>query len=157
MRAVSLPALRAMMAQETDEVFIACLKIEHPDIATIRLAYNTEPVVRVDGTYMPYPFQVNLPDQVENQIPQVTVTVDNTDLAVNDAIRTLTGTPKVTFDVVLASSPDSVEAGPFVADLQFATADAQTIQGTLGYEMDIFRQRVPGQSYTPANSPGLFT
>lgn len=157
MRAVSQQALQAMMAQRTDEVFVPCLRIEHPDLDTIRLAYNTDPVVRADGTYMPYAFQIDLPDQIENQIPQVKVTVDNVDLSVNDAIRTLGGTPKVTFDVVLASSPDVIEAGPFVFDLQAADADAQQIQGTLGYEQDIFAQQVPGQTYSPANSPGLFT
>jgi hypothetical protein len=40
--------------------------------------------------------------------------------------------------------------------LQQAQADAQTITGTLGYEMDIFAQQVPGQQYEPSNSQGLF-
>lgn len=157
MREVSVTALQAMMAQRTDEVFVPCLRIEHPDLTTIRLAYNNTPLVRSDGTYQPYAFQINLPDQLDNQIPRVTVTVDNIDLAVNDAIRNLVGAPKVTFDVVLASTPDVVEAGPFVFDLQAATADAQTIQGTLGYEDDIFSQQVPAQVYGPGNSKGLFT
>jgi predicted membrane GTPase involved in stress response len=85
------------------------------------------------------------------------VTVDNVDLTVNDAIRTLTGDPPtVTMMVVLADSPDTVEAGPFVYSLQNAQADAQTIQGALGFEQDIFSQQVPSQTYTPVSSPGLF-
>lgn len=51
-----------MLAQETAEVFVPLLRIEHADLAApILLAYNTEPVVRADGTYLPYPFQINLP------------------------------------------------------------------------------------------------
>lgn len=157
MREVSVNALQAMLAQDTPEVFVPLLKIEHPDLADpILLAYNTDPVVRSDGTYMPYAFQINLPKQVEDETPTLSVTIDNTDLEVNDKIRSLVGQPKVTFMVVLASSPDTVEAGPFAMSLQQAQADAQTITGTLGYEMDIFAQQVPSQQYLPTNSQGLF-
>lgn len=147
-----------MLAQDTAEVFIPCLHIDHPSFAApIRIAYNTETVVRADGDYLPYPFQITLPNQREDDIPWVKVTVDNTDLSINDAIRNLVGAPSVRFDVVLASSPDTVEAGPFYFELQQATADANTIQGTLGQDASIFSQMFPGQQYSPSNSKGLFT
>ncbi len=158
MRQVSATALQAMLAQDTAEVFVPILRIEHPDLsAPILLAYNTETVHRTDGDYLPYAFQVNLPAQLDEEIPTVQLTVDNTDLAVNDKIRSLVGKPTVTLSVVLASSPNTVEAGPFVMSLQTAQVDANTIQGTLGYEDDVFAQNVPGQNYLPSNSPGLFT
>lgn len=158
MREVSATALQAMLAQETAEVFIALLRIEHADLAApVLLAYNTEPVVRTDGTYLPYPFKINLPVQSDEEVPDVTLTVDNTDLEVNDKIRTLVGKPDVTFMVVLASSPDTVEAGPFALKLANALGNAETITGTLGQEDDIFSQLVPGQQYLPTSSRGLFT
>ena len=89
-------------------------------------------------------------------MPTVSLTVDNTDLEVNEKIRSLVGAPTVTFMVVLASSPNTVEAGPFDMRLQNVTADANAITGTLGQEGDIFAQQVPGQQYMPTNSPGLF-
>lgn len=145
------------MAQDTDEVFLTLLRIEHADLgAPILLAYNTEPVVRTDGTYLPYPFRINLPTQSDEELPEVTLTVDNTDLAVNEKIRTLVGQPDVTFMVVLASSPDTVEAGPFAMKLATASATAESITGTLGQEGDIFSQQVPAQQYLPSNSRGLF-
>ena len=157
MRQVSPRALQAMLAQETAEVFVPCLTIDHPSFtAPLRLAYDTQPLARAAGTFQPYPFTIRLPNQKEDEIPQVKVTVDNTDLQVNDAIRTLTGLPSVTLEVVLASQPDTVEAGPFDFSLQNVQADASSIQGTLGYEDDVFAQQVPGQQYLPANSPGLF-
>lgn len=157
MREVSPTALQAMLAQETAEVFVPCLTIDHPDLpAPLRLAYNSEPLMRAAGEYRPYGFRINLPRQTEDETPALEVQVDNTDLEVNDAIRQLSGQPKVVFEVVLASSPDTVEAGPFEMSLQQATANAQTITGTLGYELDIFAQQVPGQQYVPTNSPGLF-
>lgn len=157
MRAVTQPALQAMLAQQTAEVFVPCLRIQHPDLETIRVCFNTEKLVRADGDYLPYPFQISLPSQREDEIPNVKVTIDNTDLSVNEAIRNLVGAPVVTFDVVLASSPDMIEAGPFYFELQQATADANTIQGVLGQEESTFNQLYPGQQYTPVSSRGLFT
>lgn len=157
-REVSATALQAMLAQQTGEVFIPCLKINHPSFAApYRIAYNTATVHRADGDYLPFAFQCNLPDQVEDSTPQVKVTIDNVDLEISDAIRTITGQPSITMDVVLASSPDTIEAGPFEYSLMDATASADAIEGTLGYEADVFSQQVPGQSYLPTNSAGLFT
>lgn len=157
MRTISATAMQAVLAQQTSEVFVPCLNINHPSFTSpILLAMNTESMVRTAGTYQPYAFQINLPDQREDQLPQVKLTVDNTDLQVNNAIRTLTGQPTVTMDVVLASSPNTIEIGPFNYNLTSATADANTIQGVLGFEDDIFAQQVPAQLYTPTSSPGLF-
>lgn len=158
MRTVTLPALQAMMAQVTSEVMLAFLKIEHADLPEpLRLVLNAEPITRADGVYVPWHFDAPFPDEAENEIPRTVVTVDNTDLEINDAIRSLAGTPKVTLFAALASSPDDIEVGPWVFDLKNVQADMQTIQGELGMEDDIFGQQFPGQNYTPANSPGLFT
>lgn len=158
MRQLSQTALQAVLSQDTPEVFNPILKIAHPDLATpILLAYNTETVHRTDGDYLPYPFQINIPESSDNEAPTVNLTVDNTDLTVNDKIRSLVGMPTVTFSVVLASSPDTVEVGPYQMSLQTAQATAQTISGTLGFEQGIFSQAVPSQTFVPSSSPGLFT
>lgn len=158
MNVVSAAALQAMMAQHTNEVFIACVTITHPSFAApIRLAYNNEPVVRAAGTYLPYGFQLNLPSQRDDQLPSATITVDNTDLEVNRQIRSITGLPTVVLDVVLASSPDTVESGPYYYSMTSVNADASAIQGTLSVEEDMFNQIVPYLQYTPINSRGLFT
>lgn len=158
MRDVSLTFLQSALAQETAEVLLPFVKIEHPDFAApIRLTCNTEAITRADGEYKPYGFRINLPKQADDETPQMQMEVDNVDLEVNDAIRGLTGAPTVTFDVALASSPDTPESGPYVMNLQNATANAQTITGSLGYEQDLFDQSCPAQQYTPPNSRGLFT
>lgn len=157
MRQVSLAMLQAMMAQDTEEVLIAYLKISHPSLpATIRIAANTEVLHRADGDYMPYGFQINLPTQQEDETPAVTVTIDNTDLEINNQIHSLVGTPTVEFGVVLASSPDVVEAGPYHYSMLSAQVDASSIQATLSYEEDIWTQSVPAQTYNPINSKGLY-
>lgn len=157
MREVSPAALQAALARETTQVFVPCLKINHAAFAApIRVCYDSAPLERADGTYQPYPFNIQLPDQLQDQLPQAKVTIDNVDLEVCNAIRTLTGLPSVTMDVVLASQPDTIECGPFEFSLQHAQADAQSIQCQLGFEDDIFSQQVPAQQYLPVTSPGLF-
>lgn len=157
MREVTLPALQAMMAQATSEVMLAFLKIEHADLPDdIRLVMNTEPITRADGVYVPWHFDAPFPDEAENETPRTTITVDNVDMEINDAIRSLAGEPTVTLFGALASSPDEIEAGPWVFQLKNVVADEQTIQGELGVEDDIFGQQFPGQNYSPANSPGLY-
>ncbi|HET6805329.1 MAG TPA: DUF1833 family protein [Frateuria sp.] len=156
MNPVSIDAMRAMFAQETGEVFLVCLTITHPDIPTQRLVNNSEPVVRSAGTYNPCPMQLRLPDQREDQLPQVDIVVDNVDREVLRLLRTISGVPQVTMEVILASSPDTVEAGPFNFSLKNATYDVLVINATLGFEDDILNQQVPAMCYTPTNSPGLF-
>ena len=153
---VSINAMRAMFAQETGEVFLVCLTITHPDITTLRLVNNTQVVVRTAGTYQPYPMQLSLPAQRDDQLPQVDIVIDNVDREVLRQIRLLAGVPQVTMEVIMASSPDTVEAGPFDFALKSATYDVLAITGTLGYEDDILNQQVPAMTYTPTNSPGLF-
>ena len=76
MRQLSQTALQALLAQDTAEVFIPLLKISHPDLAApILLAYNTETVHRADGDYLPYPFQINIPESSDNEAPTVIVRV----------------------------------------------------------------------------------
>lgn len=157
MRQVSPKALQAMFAQQTAELFLMCLAIDHPTFTDpILLVYDTVPLVRSTGTYQPFAFQCALPDQTDDQLPQVKVTIENTDLSVAQAIRQLTGLPAVTLDVVLASQPDTIEAGPFYFAMTDIQVNASTITGTLSYEEDIFAQQVPGQQYLPTNSPGMF-
>lgn len=156
-RIVSPSALQAMLARETAEVFLICMRITHSSfLVPIRIVNNTQEVVRTDGIYQPFPFSLILPQDTEDQIPSVTVQFDNIDNSITDAIRTISGRPAVSFDVVLASSPNTVEAGPYNFIIMNSQYDAKTVTCTLGFEEDILNQSVPKGVYNPSNSPGLF-
>lgn len=154
---ISPLAVRSMLARETDEVFLIALRISHPSFTTIRVVNNTENVIRADGTYLPFPFIIKLPSDTEDEVPQVTVEFDNVDTMITDMIRTLSGErPKISFDVILASTPDIVEAGPFNFSIRSTQYNVASISCTLGFEEDVMTQSVPKGNYNPANSPGLF-
>lgn len=158
MRTVSPAGLKAMFARETDEVFLVTMRITHASFATIRIVNNTEPVTKADGTYQPFPFNLILPEDTDETVPQITVQFDNIDEMITDAIRTISGErPMCSFEVILASQPDVIEAGPFNFAIMGANYNAKSVECTLGFEEDILNQSVPSGIYTPANSPGLYT
>lgn len=158
MNQVSPAAMQAMMAQTTNEVFLSFMRVEHPSLsAPILLVCNYEPIVRHDGTYQPFAFNAPSPAQVEDgKVPQTQITIDNTDLSVQQAMRTLRSPPTVTLFTALASSPDVVEEGPYVFQLAGVDCDENQITGTLSYDASVFDQNMPAQIYSPVNSPGLF-
>ena len=61
----------------------------------------------------------------------------------------------VALEVVLAASPDTVEAGPFNMTLVSAEYDAFVVTGELAFE-DVLNEPFPGHSYIPSEYPGLF-
>jgi len=155
-RQLSATAAEAILARETGEVFLSCLTISGDGLDTLRAVNNTEPVTRGTATFHPYPFEVELPEDTDAASNGVTLRVDNCDRQVIRALREYTGIPQCTLEVFLASSPDTVEVGPFEFSVLAFDADAMTINVQLGYEEDFLNQGVPSTSYTPSNSPGMF-
>lgn len=153
---LSLPALQAALAQETGEVFLSCLTIAHASLDTpIRLVSDTQDLVRANGTFLAFAFEVALPDQADDTLPRVVLRIDNVDRSITDAIAALASPPTITLEAVLASSPNTLEAGPFALTLKNVTYDALVVQGQLAFE-DVLNEPFPKDAFTPAAFPGLF-
>lgn len=155
-RPVSGAALQAMLSRETDQIFLVCLRLTHSSFATIRLVNNTEAITKSDGVYLPFPFQLSLPTDSDDQVPQITVQFDNIDNSIIQKIRLIDGRPACSFEVVLANTPNVIEAGPYNFQVLNIQYDASFVSCTLGFEEDILNQAIPKGIYTPTNSPGLF-
>jgi len=155
-RTLSLTARQAVFSQETDQVFLLLLTIAHPDMAVpVRVVNNLEAVTSRGNEFIAFPFQINLPYDKDDQITQVTLTIDNVDQQIVVGVRALSSPPTVTLEVVLAASPDTVEAGPFDFSMKSATYDSLVVEGVLGFE-DILNEPFPGNAFTPQNFPGMF-
>ena len=147
---------QAVFAGETGEAFILLLTISHAQLAApIRVAHNSQDVTSRGNVFAAYPFQIDLPAQDPERPPRVRLAIDNVDLAIVRSLRSISSPPAVTLEVVLASAPDTVEAGPFAMTLAGATYDANAIEGDLAFE-DVLNEAFPGDRFTPANFPGLF-
>ena len=157
-RALSPAAVRALTAQETGEIFLMCVTIDHDDLAApLCFVNNTEPIVRHGTTFYGWPFEVALPDEREDALPMPQLRIDNVDRRILEGIRALTSAPTVTLEVVLASALDAPEpeAGPATVSLRGIDYDALTITGTLAPE-DVLNEPAMQYSFTPDRFPGLF-
>lgn len=158
-RAISISALKGMLAQQTDEVYLECITITHPSLAApVRIVNNGEDVARTAGTFKAWPFKMQLPNDDDQQIPQVTLSSDMIDTSIGVQVQALRyPMPKVMYEVVTAAALNTVEAGPFDFDAISVKYSTTTMDATLGYEEDLLNEPFPGTICTPNNNPGQFS
>jgi hypothetical protein len=155
-RMLSTAAAAAALARETAEVFVTCLRITGSGLTTLRIANDSVAVVRTAGTYQPCAFEAVLPEDGADWNGTISVRIDNVDRTIGRLIRNYEGIATCRLEVVLASSPNTVELGPFDFSVLSADLDETAVVLTLGYAEGFLDQAVPAQAYTPSNSPGLF-
>jgi hypothetical protein len=153
----SAPAMAAMTAPETGEVFLPLLTITHSTLPQpIRVVRNLTDVVSRGNTYTAFPFQITWPQDREDQLPQVSLAIDNVDRTIGLALRSIRGRgPNVRLEVVLASSPDTLEGGPLDVVLKERDIDAATVGGVLGVE-DLLNEPFPADTFAPDKFPALY-
>lgn len=155
-RALSTPAMRAIFAQQTGEAFITLLTFTHPEFLPIRVCDDGQDVVSGGQTFQHFPFELVLPEETDEAPPVVQLEICNVDRAIVNAVRSVSGTPiSVEMSIVLASSPDTIEAGPITLSLIDVEYDAAVVRGTLAFEGDVLNQAYPAEIFTPADYPGL--
>lgn len=155
-RSLSLTARQAINAQETGEVFLFLLTIDDASLAApIRVVNNTVNVTSNGNEFVAYPFEITFPDDDAETVGGATLRIDNVDRQIVQAVRSITSAPAVTLEVVMASAPDTVEAGPFDFSLQGVSYDALAVQGQLVFE-DVLNAAIPQHTMTPQTFPGLF-
>ncbi len=148
-RQLSSTAMRALFEAQTDQAFLILLTIEAEGLSQpIRVSSDGVNTASRGNEYTAFPFQIGMPPEEEDKPPQVTLRIDNVDLSIIQAIRTVTAPPTVTMNIVLASDPDTLEAEPCVLTLRNAMYDMSTIEGTLMHE-DTLNQLTPSGTFTP--------
>lgn len=157
-----------MYSQETEEVFVLLLEISNEDDPSqpIRVALDSDDLdskLTVDGsdtyssavTFVGGFFGIELPEEAGDNISSVRISIDNVDRAIVQAIRNASEPPDVRMWVVLRSSPDVVEVGPYFLTLEGAEYNASNVTGELTFE-DVTDRRFPADEFTPYLTPGLF-
>lgn len=155
MRTVSSNARAALYAAQTSEVLLQLLTIDHADLgAPLRLVNNTEAIVSDGETFQPFPFSLVLPAESDSELPTVELVVDNVSRELLEEVRAISTPFTLTIEIVLASSPDTVEAS-YNLESRSATYDAMSIRFQLGAEA-FMAEPFPTDIYTPTTNPGLF-
>lgn len=160
MRTISATALNAVLSQQTDEIILTLVEIDHNSLSSpLRFANNTEDVTLSGNTYTAAAFDFRMPDDVEDNVPQAQITLDNVDRQIIEAIRPLNTAPDITVNVCLLDESDmscSVEIGPISFKLKSFDYDADFIKGDLGYEENFLNAGFPKYSFNPRVAAGLF-
>lgn len=159
-RDTSLTFRQAINARETGEAFIIFVEISNSPGQTdlsesILVCNNSVDTISNGSTYVAYPFDLTLPDDVEDGVPTCRLTIDHVARELTVGIRSLTGPPAVRIMVALASDPDTIEVDFPYFKLVNVSYDSLTIEGDISIE-GYMNEPYPGDSFGPSNFPGLF-
>lgn len=156
MRSLSTVLQRAIYAQDTKEVVLMLLTIAHANLVTpIRVVNNLEAITSQGYTWAAFPFEVSLPIESDDQIPVMTLRIDNVDRQIVTAVRNLQGPPDITLDIVVASQPDIVEATFVGFKLKNVSYDNLVVEGEMRLE-EILSEPYPQHRMTPFHFTGLY-
>lgn len=172
MRRLSLNARLALDAPASAEIEVALFLIEHPDLdAPIRLSTDNTERLSVDpllyGTRStwrganpvtdPYLWIVAsavLPGDDDEAPASARLVIENLDAGLTTLLRSFTEPPTISIAVVLADSPDVIEAE--WTGLQLASADITDAEITLTLSRDeVELEPFPPGRMTRLNFPGL--
>lgn len=155
-RPLSAPAMSALMAQVTDEAFLVLITFTHvPTSETYRCVLNTEDIVSNGETFTATYFEFTLPETSDRAPQGCQIAVDNVDQRLVGLLRSITEPLQVLVQLVLASSPDTIEMELPDLVLREADWDSSKITGTLVSE-DPLNQKFPGNIYDPRTFQGIF-
>ena len=148
----------ALTAQETDQIPLVLLAINHSDLAApIRVVNNGANITSNGVLFVAFPFEVTLPDDEESTLATVTLTIDNVDRTIVTAVRSMSNDELATceMDVILAATPNTVEAGPFNFSIKQISYDASKVTAEMAFE-DILNEIYPKDDFNPNDYPGMY-
>ena len=156
MRTLSTAATQSIYGQETGEVWLYLLTIAHPEMSTTYMINNTEQITSRGNVHLPIPFDLSIPKEEDGELPSVDIVIDNIGLSLMESIRSISGQPTITMEIVMASDPDTVEVGPFVFSLKNVDYNAYQIRGQISYESFLV-EPFNFRKFSPQDFPSVFT
>lgn len=155
-RNLSTNTLKALYAPETDEAFIILLTLNHENLsAPIRVCSDALNMTSRGDDFIAFPFELVLPDDMENTPPRARLVIDNVSREIMVALKSVTTAANVVMEIVRAAAPDVVEASFPDFKLTNVKYNALTVQGDLTLE-DFTAEPYPATLFTPSNFPALF-
>jgi len=160
------PNLRAALnAEETDQEIVCLLTISHPNFTEPMRVTDSPVTVFDDDVYgidsrgdrfIYIPFNFTMPDQNDTAVPTVRLSVENVSLEITEAFKKMTSPAICLFELVLASSPDTLEMVYEDLILRGGQGDVLYVSADVAAD-DVTRERYPADSYSPFLYPGLFS
>lgn len=133
------------------------LEITHPDLAVpVRIARDNQDVVSGGVTFTAMAFEIQLPDDVDKQLPRAPIQIDNVGRELVQWLEASNGGQGAQVRVmqVMRDTPDVIEYD-ITMDLLNVHQNAAFVTGELGYE-DVLNRAGMIAMYRPDNTPGMF-
>jgi hypothetical protein len=165
-RVLSLNFRTALFSRETGEIPIFLLTITHPSMAD-PILLSTDPTTRLSTDPLTYgtvsrgiTFQyagvnVTLPDEQDKSPPASKLTVANVTQKLVPLARSVSTSPSVKIEAVLASALDSVELTFPAMDMTNLQYDVNNLVFDLTMDA-LATEPYPGLTMGPAYFPGLY-
>ena len=155
-RTVTTLTRQALHAAETGDAFLILLTLDHASLLQpIRVTSDAVTTTSRGNDFMPFPFDLILPDDQDNRSPRAKLVIDNIDRQIVEAVRRLSSAPTVLIEIIRAAAPDTVEAQFVDFKLTNVSYDAQRVEGFLTIE-DFTAEPFPAAIFSPGLFPGLF-
>lgn len=165
---LSSAALAAMFSSDADDSLIALLTFSGDGIATPkriangytgRLSETADEVVygvtSRSNEFIYLPLEITLPDEAQGQSPECSLTLHDVTRYLIPTIRSLSAPPDVLVELVLSSTPDTVEMSFTGFSLTNISYNRDAITGRLSIESTAV-EPFPQHTFTPSCFPGLF-
>ena len=156
-RAYSAEYKSTLAATSAPEAPIILLEITHSGLTEpVRVVNDTQNITSNGHEYIACAFRCTLPDDLENQLPKATLSVDNVGKELMYWVETSAGGygAQAHFMQVMRSRPDLVEWEITLA-LSNVKATVQEVSADLGYD-NIFSRPAITMRYDPFSAPGIF-
>ena len=158
-RNISAGAMRELFAEHSGAAMFACLTFDHPTMsAPERVVNNTEDVTYDGQTYTALPFELTLPDDVEDRAPSLEIRIDNVERSLVELLRSVvTDLPSVQLEIVrVQDSTVTLEIGPLSLSLLSSDINVDVVTLTVGHAIDILNEPGTKEIFNPKTAPGLF-
>lgn len=157
--------MRALMAQETDEVFVMLATLNHSSFQQpLRICSDLQPVISNGRYFFGWRFDIQFPSDTTNELPRAQAVIDNVIPEIGEAILLLANQPtspiaggntlKVTIEFIRLSDPDTIEAIWDNLTVRTVKVDDDSVTGTLTYE-DMLNEPLAA-TISQSTVPGVF-
>lgn len=158
-RNLSSNLVSELLAAQSGEALLVLIEIGHSSFTTpLRVTSDGVNTVSNGNTFVPFPFQLKLPNEMHEREPRATLQVSNVDRTIVQALRNAPADelPTVSMQIVRASTPNTVEANFPGFELASAEYNRDAVQGELIVER-FATEPFPSQYFTPGLFPALFS
>lgn len=169
---MSPAAIRAVFSPDSDADLILLLTVydpEDPSQVVLRLADGyTQRLTSLETAddvvygvssrgqdFMFLPMEISLPSEDEAQAPKCSLILNDVSRYAIPIVRTITAPPKILMELVLSSSPNTVEASFAGFYINNFTYNAESVSAELAM-IDYEREPFPQHSFSPVYFPGMF-